>query len=80
MVHDAHNRRVSSGMFMILIGCFLFIVGPLYLSETPGLGAAAIVGGFVIGGLGFLVRYRTARRDAARGGGGVEGGGPHRPG
>lgn len=74
MVHDAHNRRVGSGMFMILVGCFLFIIGPLYLSETPALGAAAIVGGFLIGGLGFYVRYRAARKDAARGGGG-----PHRP-
>lgn len=73
MVHDAHNRRIGSGMFMILVGCFLFIVGPLYLSEMPGLGAASIVGGFAIGGLGFLVRYRAAKRDATRAGG------PHRP-
>lgn len=76
MVHDAHNRRIGSGMFLVLVGCFLFIVGPLYLMETPGLGAAAIVAGFVIGGLGFVIRYRTAKRDEARQGGG---GGPHRP-
>lgn len=76
MVHDAHNRRVGSGMFMILVGCFLFIVGPLYLIETPGLGAAAIVAGFAIGGLGFYVRYRAAKRDEAAA---AAAGGPHRP-
>ena len=73
MVHDEHNTRISSGMLMILVGCFLFITAPLYLSETPELGGAAIVAGFAIGGIGFYKKYRVERRAAGRGGG------PHRP-
>lgn len=78
MVHDTHNRRVGAGMFPIIVGCFLFIVGPLYLTESPGLGSAAIVAGFVIGGYGFIVRYRANKRDEAAAAG-AAGGGPHRP-
>ena len=74
MVHYEHNRLIGSGTLMILVGCFLFVTAPLYLTETPELGGAAIVAGFAIGGAGFYKKYRSGRRGRVPGGGG-----PHRP-
>ncbi|ABK77785.1 hypothetical protein CENSYa_1158 [Cenarchaeum symbiosum A] len=57
MVHDSHNRRRSGGFFLIILGALIFVTAPLYLSDSPELGAAAIAFGFVAGGAGFYLNF-----------------------
>ena len=58
MAHRAPGRsRGSGGFFLILLGALMFITAPLYLQDSPWLGAAAIGFGFAVGGLGFYLRF-----------------------
>ncbi len=58
MAHSEHNRnKRSGGFFLIILGALIFITVPLYLSETQELGLAAIVFGFIIGGIGFYITF-----------------------
>lgn len=62
MAHRAPGRqRGSGGFFLILLGALIFITAPLYLQDSPGLGAAAIGFGFAAGGLGFYLRFVRGR-------------------
>lgn len=62
MAHREHNRsRGSGGFFLILFGAFLFITTPLYLQGNPELGMLAIGAGFVVGGLGFYLKFGRHR-------------------
>jgi len=40
----------------------LFVISPSVLSDDPELGAVAIIGGFLIGGLGFYLHFVRGRR------------------
>ncbi len=62
MVHDDHNRRKSGGFFLIILGALVFVTTPLYLADSPGLGTAAIVFGFLVGGIGFYLSFVRGRR------------------
>ena len=63
MAHSEHNRPKKSGaFFLIIFGALLFMIAPLTLGETPELGMAAIVAGFIIGGLGFYLRFVRKER------------------
>ena len=62
MAHDDHNRRKSGGFFLIILGALIFVTAPLYLADSPELGAAAIVFGFVVGGIGFYMNFLRKRR------------------
>ncbi len=64
MAHDEHNRRRSGGFFLIILGALIFVTAPLYLADSPELGAAAIAFGFLVGGLGFYMTFlrRRSRR------------------
>ena len=63
MVHTEHNRpKKSGGFFLIIFGALLFILAPTILIETPELGMAATVAGFLIGGLGFYLRFLRKER------------------
>ena len=57
MVHGDHNKNRSGGFFLIIFGALLFISSPLYLADSPALGGAAIVFGFIVGGLGFYMNF-----------------------
>ncbi len=58
MAYNRHNRsRGNGGFFLILLGALIFITAPVYLADSPGLGAAAIVAGFAAGGIGFYVKF-----------------------
>lgn len=58
MAHNEHNRPKKSGAyFLIILGALLFMVAPLMFSETPETGLAIIVLGFIVGGLGFYLRF-----------------------
>jgi hypothetical protein len=58
MAHREHNRPKKSGaFFLIILGAFLFITVPTWFKDKPELGMGLIVLGFVIGGLGFYLRF-----------------------
>ncbi len=57
MVHGDHNKNRSGGFFLIILGALIFITSPLYLADSPTLGGAAIVFGFIVGGLGFYMNF-----------------------
>jgi hypothetical protein len=58
MAHSEHNRPKKGGAyFLIILGALLFMVAPMMFSETPDAGLAIIVLGFIVGGLGFYLRF-----------------------
>ncbi|CAE6501983.1 MAG: hypothetical protein QXY22_05280 [Candidatus Nitrosotenuis sp.] len=58
MAHSEHNRPKKSGAyFLIILGALLFMIAPLMFSETPETGLVIIVVGFLVGGLGFYLRF-----------------------
>ena len=63
MVHDDHNRKKSGGFFLIILGALIFVTAPLYLTESPELGMAAIVFGFIVGGIGFYLNFLRKRKN-----------------
>lgn len=62
MAHDEHNRRKSGGFFLIILGALIFVTAPLYLTDSPELGIAAIVFGFIVGGIGFYLNFLRKRK------------------
>ncbi len=68
MTHREHNRqRRRGGFFLIIFGAILFMVAPWQLAETPELGWAAIIFGFLIGGTGFYLNFVKGRREKISG-------------
>lgn len=62
MVHREHNKpRKSGAFFLIIFGAILFIIAPTYLAESPELGYTTIISGFIIGGIGFYLKYLKGR-------------------
>jgi hypothetical protein len=58
MVHNEHNKQKRSGsLLLIVLGAVLFMVGPTQYENSPELGILAIVSGFVLGGIGFYLKY-----------------------
>jgi len=58
MAHSEHNRPKKSGaFFLIILGALLFIVAPTWFSGDPVTGLILIVIGFIVGGLGFYLRF-----------------------
>lgn len=67
MAHSEHNKSKSGGgFFLILLGALVFITAPIYLQDNPQAGAAAIVAGFVIGGIGFYIKFLRYRTQVGR--------------
>jgi len=58
MVHSDHNKSKNSGGFaLIILGALLLIVGPQEAIVPKSLSVIAWVGGLVIGGLGFYLKF-----------------------
>ncbi len=57
MAHSQHNKKRSSGFFMIILGALLFMLAPSQLGDSPELGAAVIIFGFIVGGIGFYIQF-----------------------
>jgi hypothetical protein len=58
MVHNKHNKpKRSTSLFLIIFGAVLFMVGPTQYQEHPELGILALVSGFILGGIGFYLKY-----------------------
>ena len=58
MVHNEHNKpKRSSALRLIILGAVLFMVGPTHYQESPEFGILALVSGFILGGIGFYLKY-----------------------
>jgi len=58
MVHDEHNKpKRSSSLLLIILGAVLFMIGPTQYQDSPELGILALVFGFILGGIGFYLKY-----------------------
>jgi len=62
MVHSEHNKTKNSGSFaLIIFGALLLILAPTINPSSPVLGAIALIGGIVIGGIGFYLKFIRVR-------------------
>ena len=58
MVDNEHNKpKRSSSLLLIIFGAVLFMVGPTQYQDYPELGILALVFGFILGGIGFYLKY-----------------------
>jgi len=58
MVHNEHNKPKRSGsLLLIILGAILFMIGPTQYQNSPELGILALVSGFILGGIGFYLKY-----------------------
>ncbi len=58
MAHDQHNKsRYSGGFALIILGALLLFLAPNINPSNPGLGILALVGGIIIGSLGFYLKF-----------------------
>jgi hypothetical protein len=66
MVHSEHNRSRNSGSFaLIILGAILLFLAPNINPNNPELGTMALIGGIVIGGLGFYLKFIRSREKKA---------------
>jgi len=58
MVHGEHNKSRSSGGFaLIILGALLLIIGPQEAIVPASLSIITWIGGMVIGGIGFYLKF-----------------------
>lgn len=58
MVHTEHNRSKNSGGFvLIILGALLLFLAPNVNPTSPELGIMALVGGIIIGAIGFYIKF-----------------------
>ncbi len=58
MAHDQHNKSRNSGGFaLIILGALLLFLAPNINPTNPELGILALVGGIIIGSLGFYLKF-----------------------
>ena len=62
MVHNEHNKpKRSSSLLLIILGAVLFMIGPTQYQDCPELGILALVFGFILGGIGFYLKYAKGK-------------------
>ena len=58
MVHGEHNKSRNNGGFaLIILGALLLFLAPNIYGEMRELGTIALVGGIVIGIIGFYLKF-----------------------
>ncbi len=58
MAHNQHNKSRNSGGFaLIILGALLLFLAPNIHPTAPELGTLALVGGIIIGSLGFYLKF-----------------------
>ncbi len=62
MAHNEPNKPKRTGLFLIVFGAVLLIVAPTQYSSSQELGMLALIGGFIMGGLGFYLKYVRRKR------------------
>ncbi|MEC4848035.1 MAG: hypothetical protein RI100_02505 [Nitrosarchaeum sp.] len=62
MVHSEHNKtRGGSSFALIIFGALLLFLAPNINPDNPELGIIALIGGIVIGGIGFYLKFIRRR-------------------
>jgi hypothetical protein len=62
MAHSEHNKTRNSGGFaLIIFGALLLFLAPNINPSNPELGTIALIGGIIIGGLGFYLKFIRTR-------------------
>ncbi|HET9008527.1 MAG TPA: hypothetical protein VFN17_00175 [Nitrosarchaeum sp.] len=62
MAHSEHNRTRNSGSFaLIIFGALLLFLAPNINPSNPILGTIALIGGIIIGGIGFYLKFIRTR-------------------
>ncbi len=62
MAHSEHNKSRNSGSFaLIIFGALLLILAPTINPSNPVLGIIALIGGIIIGGFGFYLKFIRTR-------------------
>ena len=62
MAHSEHNKSRNSGSFaLIIFGALLLFLAPNINPSNPVLGTIALIGGIIIGGLGFYLKFIRTR-------------------
>ncbi len=62
MVHSEHNKSRNSGSFVLIIfGAMLLFLAPSINPDNPVFGTIALIGGIVIGGVGFYLKFIRTR-------------------
>ncbi len=58
MAHNQHNKSRNNGGFaLIIFGALLLFLAPNINPTNPELGILALIGGIIIGSLGFYLRF-----------------------
>jgi hypothetical protein len=58
MVHGEHNRSRNNGGFaLIILGALLLFLAPNIYPEMQDLGMMSLVGGVIIGSIGFYLKF-----------------------
>jgi hypothetical protein len=58
MAHNQHNKSRNSGGFaLIIFGALLLFLAPNINPTSPELAFLALVGGIIIGGIGFYLKF-----------------------
>jgi len=62
MVHGEYNRTKNSGGFaLIILGALLLFLAPNIYPDMRELGTMSLVGGMIIGGIGFYLKFIRTR-------------------
>ena len=62
MAHSEHNKSRNSGSFVLIIfGAMLLFLAPNINPSNPELGTVALIGGIIIGGFGFYLKFIRTR-------------------
>ena len=63
MVHGEHNRSRNNGGFaLIILGALMLFLAPNIYPEMPEFGTMSLIGGLIIGGIGFYLRFIKSRK------------------
>ncbi len=63
MAHNEHNKPKRSGSyFLIIAGALLLMVSPTQYSTYPELSIAGLIFGFIIGCIGFYLKFAQRRK------------------
>ncbi|QUC63901.1 hypothetical protein NsoK4_05405 [Nitrosopumilus sp. K4] len=58
MAHSEHNRSKNSGGFaLIILGALLLFLAPNINPTSSELGTMALIGGIIIGAIGFYIKF-----------------------
>jgi hypothetical protein len=62
MAHSEHNKSRNSGSFaLIIFGALLLYLAPNIYPSNPELGTISLIGGIIIGGVGFYLKFIRTR-------------------